>query len=87
MDIWYVALAGFGGAVVEGLLGWAKSAEGFDFRKFLPTLLRGIATGGGIAMAYPIIEAVGFWPGMVGAFLTGAGVDVLWHNVAGTIKK
>lgn len=87
MEIVYVALAAFGGAVVEGLLGWAKSTEKFDFRKFLPTLLRAAGTGGGIAMAYPLVQTAGFWPGIVTAFLTGAGVDVLWHNVAGTIKK
>ena len=85
MDTVYIAVAGFGGAVVEGLLGWAKSGENFSFRKFFPTLLRAIGTGGAIAMTLPLVQIPGLAPGLIGAFLTGAGVDVLWHNAAGTI--
>lgn len=87
MEIVFVSLAAFGGAVVNGLLGWSKSTEKFDFRKFLPTFLKAVLAGAGIAIGYPIVATLGFWPGIVGAFLTGAGLDVLVHNVAGTIKK
>ena len=87
MNILYVALAGFGGAVVAGLLGWYKSGENFDPKKFLPTFLRALLAGGTIAVSYPLIETLGFGTALIGAFLVGAGFDDVWHKLAGTIKR
>jgi len=87
MEPVYVAVAGFGGAVVGGLLGWSKSGEPFSFRKFFPTLLRAAGTGITVAVAYPVVQIVGVVPSVISAFFAGAGIDVLWHNAAAITKK
>ena len=86
MNIVWISLAGFGGALVAGILGYMKDGGEFDPKKFLPTFLRAVLAGGGIAVAYPLID-MGLGPALVGAFLTGAGLDVTWHRLAGTVKK
>lgn len=86
MNIFYIAVAAFGGGIIAGLLGWLESHEGFSFRKFLPSILRALVAGGIIAVSYPFLESMGLWAGLIGAFLTGAGVDVLGHRVAGSMK-
>lgn len=86
MTIVYVGLAAFGGGIVAGLLGWLEKGTDFSFKKFLPSILRAIVAGGVIAVSYPFIQSMGLWPGLIGAFLTGAGIDVLGHRLAGSIK-
>ena len=82
-----VAISAFAGGVVSGILGYLKTGDDFDGRKFLPTFLRAMLAGGGIALSYPLIEGIGFWPAVIGGFLAGAGLDVGLHRVAGTIKR
>ena len=86
MTIVYVALAAFGGGIIAGLLGWLESHEGFSFRKFLPSILRAFVAGGIVAISYPFLETMGLWVGLIGAFLTGAGIDVLGHRISGSMK-
>jgi len=86
MEILYVSLAAFGGGVGAGLLGWLEKGTDFSGRKFLPTVLRAAVAGGVIAISYPFVESMGLWAGLIGAFLAGAGIDVLGHRVAGSIK-
>ena len=86
MLVFYVALAAFGGGIVAGVLGWLESGEAFTPRKFWPTVLRALIAGGLVAVSYPLIETLGIWPILIGAFLTGAGVDVLGHRLATSIK-
>ena len=83
----YVAIAGFLGGIINGLIGFASSAEPWSFRKFLPTFLRSAAAGAGIALAYPLILTLGFWPSIIGGFLVGAGFDDVWHRIAATIPS
>ena len=87
MEILYVALSAFGGGVGAGLLGWLEKGTGFSGRKFLPTIIRAIIAGGVIAISYPFVEQMGLWAGLIGAFLAGAGIDVLGHRIAGTMKS
>lgn len=86
MEPIYIGLAGAVGAVGSGLLGWLSSKEPFTARKFIPNLIRAVISGATLALTFPFIEEMGFYPGLIGAFLTGAGVDVVAHRIAGTIK-
>jgi len=83
-QLWF-ALAGFGGALVAGILGYWKSEAKFDPQKFFPTFMRSLLAGGGIALAYPFME-MGLWTGLIAAFAMGAGFDVTWHRGVGAIK-
>jgi len=85
MDSLYLGIAAGVGGVVSGILGWQSSGEPFSAKKFIPTFLRSAVAGGGVAFAAPLVET-GFWPGVAGAFMAGAGFDVVWHHAAGTIK-
>ncbi|MCJ7669539.1 MAG: hypothetical protein MUO61_03360 [Dehalococcoidia bacterium] len=85
MLIVFIAIAATIGAVVAGLLGWFGSGEVFNPRKFWPTILRAVIAGGIVAVSYPLIQTLGLWTGLIGAFLTGAGVDVLGNRLAGSI--
>ena len=87
MNIMWISLAGFAGGVVSGLLGYLKTGEAFDSRKFLPTFLRALIAGATLAITYPLVEQLGLATALVGAFLAGAGFDDVWHRIAGTIKK
>ena len=87
MEIMYVGVAAFVGGVVDGALGWLGKGTPFSGRKFVPNIIRAMSAGGGIAMAYPLIEQMGLWPAIIAAFLAGAGIDVLGHRVAGSIKS
>lgn len=88
METIWIGLAAGGGAIGAGLLGWLGSkGESFSARKFFATFIRAAIAGGGIALTYPFIEQMGFYAGLIGAFLSGAGVDVLAHRVAGTMKQ
>jgi len=84
MEIYLAIAAGVGG-IASGVLGWLKSGEPFNHRKFLPTVLRSAVAGVGVGFVAPFVE-IGFWPGIVGAFLTGAGFDVALHRATGSIK-
>ena len=83
MSVIYLVIAAFGGGVVAGLLGWLEKGTPFTVIKFLPTVLRALIAAGVVAASYPFIETMGFWAGLVGAFLAGAGVDVVGHPIAG----
>lgn len=87
MEIIYVGAAAFIGGLVDGALGWLGKGTPFSGRKFVPNILRALTAGGGIALAYPFLESMGLWPAILAAFLAGAGVDVLGHRIAGTMKS
>lgn len=85
MEGLYLGIAAGIGGIVSGFLGWQASHEPFNPHKFFPTFLRSAGAGLGVAFASPLVE-MGFWPGITGAFLAGAGVDVALHRIAGTIN-
>ena len=82
----YVSLAAFGGGIVAALLGWMKSDEAFIARKFAPSVLRALVAGGAFALTYAWVGA-STMTGIVIAFVAGAGVDVIGHRLAGSVKK
>jgi len=87
METIWIGVAASIGAIGAGLLGWlGQKGEPFSGRKFMANVIRAAIAGGGIALAYPLIEQMGFYGGLVGAFLSGAGIDVIGHRLAGTIK-
>ena len=87
MEVVYIGAAAAIGAVGAGLLGWlGKKGEPLSARKLVPNLIRATIAGATIALAYPFIEQMGFYPGLAAAFLSGSGVDVLAHRVVGTMK-
>jgi hypothetical protein len=82
MEIVYVALSAFGGGIIAAFLGWLGSGEKFSFLKFLPSILRAMLAGGVIAVSYPLMATANIWALLIGAFLTGAGIDVTLHRLA-----
>ena len=85
MGILYVSLAAFGGGIAAGLLGWVESGESFIARKFASTVLRALLAGAAFAMTYTFVGGVSLADIGI-AFLAGAGVDVVAHRIAGSIK-
>jgi len=85
MNLIWVAIMAFFGGIVSGLLGWCESGQDFIARKFCATVLRSLVAAAGTALAYPFIENLGLVPGLISAFLAGAGVDVLGHRMAGAM--
>ena len=82
----YVCLAAFGGGIVAALLGWMKSGEAFIARKFVPSVLRALVAGGAFALTYAWV-GTSTMTGIVIAFVAGAGVDVIGHRLASSVKK
>ena len=64
------------GGAFSAYLGWLESAEPFDQRKFLASLLRSILGSAVSALALQGIDNVDVFV-YLGAFLIGAGVDVI----------
>jgi hypothetical protein len=85
MGILYVSLAAFGGGIISALLGWMESGENFIARKFGASVLRALLAGGAFAATYSIVGGVSLVD-IVIALLAGAGVDVVLHRIAGSIK-
>jgi len=86
MDALYLALSAASGCLVASFLGWLSSGENFIARKFLASFLRTIASGGIFATASTLVSGVATWENLVVAFLAGAGIDVVGHRIAGSIR-
>ena len=89
--ILYITLAAIGGALASGLLGWLSKHDSFSAIKFLPTFIRACVAGAGVAFAGGLIDVYAAepnaWAAIIPAFLIGAGVDIVGHRVAGSIKS
>ena len=86
MEILYVSLAAFGGGIVAALLGWLKSGESFVARKFASSVLRALIAAALFAVSYATLGEAITMMSLVIAFLAGAGVDVVGHRIAGSVK-
>ena len=85
MNIVWVSLLAFVGALVSATLGWFDSGEVFEPRKFGASLIRALIAA--IAFAVGYTYANGVTPlDLAIAFLGGAGVDVLGNRISGAIK-
>ena len=85
MNVFYVAVAAVVGAVVSGLLGWSKSGEKFAPHKFVGTVLRSLLAATVFVVGFVVTEHVVGIPELFGAFLAGAGLDVIGKRLAGAI--
>lgn len=79
-----VIIAAFLGALLLGLLGWAKSGEAFSPRKFLATAITALVAAAGMGLSYG--DQVVTAKEIVLAFITGAGVDYVRNAVQGTVQ-
>ena len=81
-----LAVAAVIGAILAALLGWAESAESFNAKKLLSSVIRAIVAGILITVGYQYAPSITTWD-YLWSFLAGAGIDVLGNRVAGTILK
>lgn len=84
LGLLWLIIAAFGGAILAALLGWSKSGETFQPRKFLSSVLRAGVAALAAVVSYPYVGPVTV-PILLGAVLAGAGVDVLGNRLAGSI--
>lgn len=83
MDVFYVALAAFGGGILDAVLGWLKAGESFSARKFWPSIIRALLAGGVFAVTFSVVDKVPAAEDFVAAVLAGAGVDAGLHRLTG----
>ncbi len=76
IELLWLALASFIGALAAATLGWAESTEPFSGRKFLVSIVRGLIAAAAFAAGFSFAGQVS-WFHYLGAFLGGAGMDVL----------
>jgi len=85
MEIFYVAVAAFGGGIAAAIMGWLDSGDVFIGRKFAASVVRALVAGGVFAVGYTLVSSVTIMDIII-AFVAGAGVDVLGNRVAGSIR-
>lgn len=76
------------GGLFTAILGWLESGEDFDPRKFASSVARAILAGLLSAMVFQDLDpsTVTMWTYII-AFLMGAGIDVVGHRAAGTVRS
>jgi len=74
------------GALVAAILGWLGSGEPFASRKFFSSILRAVFAGVMAGISYQYVGTVTAMV-LAGAFLAGAGIDVLGNRLAGAITS
>jgi len=85
VNVIFIGIAAFLGAICSSLLGWCDSQEAFDVRKFAGSVIRAIIAGVIFAVGYNYMNDI--TPIDIGiAFLGGSGVDCLGNRIAGSIK-
>ena len=85
MNVIWVGVSAFVGAMVAAILGWLDSGEPFVVRKFSASIVRALVAGVVFAVGYAYTN--GLSPIDFGiAFCGGAGVDVLGNRISGAIK-
>lgn len=83
MEVYQIAVAAFLGAVLVGFVGWLKTTEPFNPRKFGATVATAIFVGATVGVAY-VGDAIAP-KDLVMAFLAGAGADYGRNVVSGAI--
>jgi high-affinity Fe2+/Pb2+ permease len=76
LDYFIVIAAAFAGSLGSGVFGWIKSEEKFDKRKFMASVWSAAIAAMLFALAYTKTSDLGV-VNFVGAFLGGAGIDVM----------
>lgn len=85
MNFIWIGIAMAVGGVVKGLIGWSRSQEPFNWRKFLGTALTTLVLAIAASMVYAQAVGIG-WPDIVLAFLAGAGADNLRKEVVNNVR-
>ena len=75
-DYLIIIAAAFIGSLGSGLMGWIKSEEKFDKRKFLASVWSAVVASMLFSLAYTKTSELGI-VNFIGAFLGGAGIDVM----------
>ena len=81
-----LAIAAFLGGLATTLLGWLSSGNPFNGRKFSTSIIRAVIAGVVFAVGHEVLHDTGVM-GLALAFLSGAGVEVGGHRLAGALKK
>ncbi len=86
MNILFVAVASFVGAMAVALLGWSQQDPPvpFEARKFAGSIIRGLVAAVDIAAAFNYAGATSPIMYLI-AFLSGAGIDAGGSRIAGAI--
>lgn len=85
LNLIWVALAAFAGTLSSATIGWLDSGEAFAPRKFFSSVMRGFAAAVGLAVIQYLNPPL-TWGILIGAYLAGAGVDVLGNRIAGATQ-
>ncbi len=85
MSFLWIALAVAIGGVVKGLIGWSRSQDPFDGRKFIGTALTTVIASVAVAIAYSNVIIVSI-PDVALAFLAGVGADNLRKELVDNVK-
>jgi hypothetical protein len=86
INLIWVALAAFAGTISSAIIGWLDSGQSFEPRKFASSVMRGFAAAVGLAVIQYLNPPL-TWGVLIGAYLAGAGVDVLGNRIAGATTK
>lgn len=85
LEMLLVAILAMLGALVAAYLGWANSGEPFNARKFSSSVIRAIVAALLFVAGSYTTQAPANFLVYLGAFLGGAGVDVLGNRLAGAV--
>ena len=87
-DLWLVLVtaAAFLGGIVAALLGWARSSEPFDGRKFIGSVALSLLAAVGVALAYQFGPTPGFRD-LLMTFGVGAGIENLGQRAVGACQS
>ena len=85
-DFWVItiAVAAWIGGLVSGLVGFWKSGEKFDWKKFGCTALTALIAGAAFAIGYKLAGQTVSWLDIAIAFVAGAGADTLVNRIGKT---
>lgn len=86
MNVAYVVVAAFVGALVAAVLGWITTEEPFNGRKFGASCLRALLAAAVFGATFSYVNQLHPIDILI-AFLGGAGVDVIGHRVSGSIRS
>jgi hypothetical protein len=87
MDIIYIAIAALGGSLISGLIGWLKSDQPWNTKKYVESILSGIGAAAVLAMAYQFSEGGLKIYDLLAALAGGMGVDNAVNRISGIISK
>ncbi len=86
MDVVFIALAAFLGALALSMMGWISSGEPFNPRKFVGSAITAVISGVGVAVAFDYSHGVTVI-NILMAFLTGTGADAARKAISDVIRK